>query len=411
VRGDIPSAFNILHFWKRFAAHFWEVDRQRGGIPERGPGLAARYLPRPLKIELFAAGRYRSPLGFYHEGAGRKCGCQPPAVTIMLGYGENVMPADAATVNELTEYEIEQVGQIAAWKSKPINPLAELWNLSVLQAAKLMTFAVPPALVRSAIESSYRAAQKLAAPQTIAIQAGVRDLTDLRKKPLEECDRLAQDVANTARALATIEGAVTGVGGPLTSFIDVPLLFISALRTIVRISHCYGYPGDNPSDRYFNLGVLTIATAGSVATRLERLEQLQDLEELLVEETQVDLIRSELLSFLFQLEIFEDVPGVGIASGAVLNLSFMHRVETTARRVFQERWLKDNGKIREIAPEVQPARDIAAAWTGLVGRVAYSVSYHVAFGAALPVFAVEWFARPNVIASDRGAGTGGAATA
>ncbi len=142
------------------------------------------------------------------------------------------MPARATTVtNELTSYEVEQMGQIAAWKSKPINPFAELWNVSVLQAAKLVTFVVPHALVRLTIESSYRAAQKLAAPETIAGQAGVKDLTDLRKKPLDECDRLAQDVANTARALATIEGAVTGVGGPLTTFIDVPLLFISALRT------------------------------------------------------------------------------------------------------------------------------------------------------------------------------------
>ena len=32
-------------------------------------------------------------------------------------------------------------------------------------------------------------------------------------------------------------------------------------------------------------------------------------------------ITSELLSFLFQLEIFEDEPGIGIVSGGLLNLS------------------------------------------------------------------------------------------
>ena len=56
----------------------------------------------------------------------------------------------------LTAYEKEQVGQIAAWKSKPVNPVAELWNVVALQAAKLTTFLIPDALVRSAIELSYR---------------------------------------------------------------------------------------------------------------------------------------------------------------------------------------------------------------------------------------------------------------
>ena len=273
----------------------------------------------------------------------------------------------SVVTRELTAYETEQIKQIAAWKSTPTNPAAELWNLIVLQAAKIVTVLVPDVLVRSAIESSYNAAEKLAIPQSIARRATVVDVRDLRQKPLEECDRLAQQVGTAARTLATVEGAVTGAGGALTTLIDVPLLFVSALRTIVQVSHCYGYSGDEPRDRYFNLGVLTIAMAGSLATRLERLDQLQDLEKLLVEETQVDLIRSELLSFLFQLEIFEDVPGIGIVSGALLNLSFMHRVDVTARRVFQERWLKDNGKIVEIAPAVESPRNLAAGLTGLVG--------------------------------------------
>ena len=248
------------------------------------------------------------------------------------------MPTRSRAVSKsLTAYEKQQVAEIAVWKSKPINPVAEAWNMVVLQAAKAVTFLVPDVLVRSAIELSYSAAHKLAPPQSIARQAGVKDVRELRKSPLEKCDRLTHRVSFAARTLAAAEGAATGAGGAATTLIDVPLLFASALRTIIRIGQCYGYPGGEPRDRYFNLGVLTIATAGSVATRLQRLDQLKDLEELLVEETQVDMIRSELLSFIFQLEVFEEIPGIGIASGALLNLSFMHRVDVTVRRVFQER--------------------------------------------------------------------------
>jgi EcsC protein family len=234
----------------------------------------------------------------------------------------------------LTQYEREQIERIAAWKSEPPNIVAESWNLLVLQATKFVTKIVPEVAISLAIESSYTAAEKLAGRQNIAHRAGAGDIAELRGKPLEECDRLASQVAMTARALAVAEGAVTGVGGVVATTIDVPLLFASALRTILRIGYCYGYQADAAKDRYFNLGILTIATAGSLATRLERLDQLKDLEEILVEETQVDLIRSELLSFLFQLEAFEEIPGIGVISGALLNLNFMHRVDVTARKVF-----------------------------------------------------------------------------
>jgi EcsC protein family len=285
---------------------------------------------------------------------------------------------------KLTAYEAEQVDEIARWKSQPPNPLAELWNLVALQAAKAVTFLLPDVLVRSAIEASYKAAEKLAARHTLAARAGVDDVTQLRKKSLEECDKLASEVARISKAVATAEGAATGMGGMITTAIDVPLQFVSALRTIVRMGYCYGYAADKPSDRYFNLGILTTATAGSLATRLERLDSLHDLEEILVEETQVDLVRSELLSFLFQLEVFEEIPGIGVVSGALLNLSFMHRVNETARKVFQERWLKDGGKVSEIAPFEDLERNLAPGLVGLSGRAAYSLMYHAAFGATFP---------------------------
>jgi hypothetical protein len=298
------------------------------------------------------------------------------------------MVTKQANKKKLTLYETDQADQIAAWKSEPPNPVAELWHLVVLQATKVVTKLLPEAFVRTAIESSYNAAEKLAGRDGVARRAGVKDISELREKPLEECDRLAKEVAAAARVLATVEGAVTGAAGAVTTLIDVPLLFGSALRTIVRIGYCYGYSGDGPNDRYFNLGVLTIATAGSLATRLERLDQLKDLEEILIEETQVDLIRSELLSFLFQLELFEEIPGVGVISGAVLNLSFMHRVDVTARKVFQERWLKDNGKIAEIAAAEEVPRNLAVGWSGLAGRAIYATTHKVAFAVALPAFAI-----------------------
>src|SRR5262249_2665649 len=154
-------------------------------------------------------------------------------------------------------------------------------------------------------------------------------------KPLEECDRLANLVGAGSQAIALAEGAATGAGGPLTTVIDIPLLFVLALRTIIKIGHCYGYALDQPSDRSYVLGVLLAATSDSLATRRERLVRLRQVEDWLLEETQRDLIAQELASILFQLEVFEEVPGVGAISGALLNLAFIRRADTTARREFQ----------------------------------------------------------------------------
>jgi hypothetical protein len=42
-------------------------------------------------------------------------------------------------------------------------------------------------------------------------------------------------------------------------------------------------------------------------------------------------------AFLFRLELFEEIPGIGMISSALLNLIFMHEVNETGRRDFQER--------------------------------------------------------------------------
>jgi hypothetical protein len=295
--------------------------------------------------------------------------------------------ASTTLVSTLTPYESDQVKRISAWKCEPANPISELWNLAVLQVVKPFTKLVPDSLVRGAIEYSYSLAEFLAGPGTLLNRAGVGSIPELRGKSLEECDRLASEVAAIAKVTATLEGALTGLGGMVTTAIDVPLQFATALRTIIRIGYCYGYPADDPNDRFFNLGILTIATAGTLATRVERIEQLRDLERILIEETQVDVIRSELLSFLFQLELFEEIPGIGVISGAFFNFNFMHKIESTARKIFQERWLKDAGKVAEILPAVEIPVSPGAGWSALAGRAMYGAVYTVAFGVTLPAFA------------------------
>jgi hypothetical protein len=191
-----------------------------------------------------------------------------------------------AARSKLTDYESEQVEQIAAWKSKPPNPIDEMAKKITGPVAHLVEKIVPEAPVRAGIERAYEISQRLAGQDDIKQQAGVTDLAALRNKPLEECDQLAFRVSLFANGLALAEGLATGAGGFLTTLIDGPLLFVLTLRTIIRIGHCYGYALDHRRDQAFVLGIYLTATSGTLHTKRRRLEELRELEELLICETQ-----------------------------------------------------------------------------------------------------------------------------
>jgi EcsC protein family len=311
----------------------------------------------------------------------------------------------------LTDHEAQQVEQIAAWKSEPPNPLSELWGMIAKPVAKALQFVIPNALARAAIERTDDAADLMAGQEDIKRKAGIGDLAELRDRPLEECDQMAHQVGLAAQALATAEGAATGAGGVWTTLLDVPLLFTLALRTIRKIGHCYGYKLDDQRGRSYVIGIMVTALSGSLDTRRERLQRLREIEDMMVEQTEEEVVTQEVLQFIFQLEAFEEVPGIGAASGALLNVVLMNRVYVAARKIFQERWLRDNGKVEEIEPAEAPAHILAGGLSGVLGRMAYSGCYYVGYGAAIPVFAVAAVFGPMNNAVTRGIRDGAAAAA
>lgn len=309
----------------------------------------------------------------------------------------------------LTRYETRQVREIAEWKSEPPNPLSEMFKTLLLPGARMVEHAVPDEVARQAIEKAYDTAQVLAGQEEVRQAAGVATIEEMRHRPLEECDTLAERIGHAAQGYAAAEGAATGAGGVLTTLLDIPLLFVLALRTILKIGHCYGYPLDRKGDHHFVMGVLLAATSSSLEVRRRRLDQLHDVEEMLIEEAQQDLVGEELASFLFQLEVFEEIPGVGAVSGALLNLGFIRRVDRTARRVFQERWLRDHGKVHRVTPAHAPARALARGWTGALARAAYAGSYFAGFGLTWPIWAFAPIVCPAGSPLSLGVGDGASA--
>lgn len=296
---------------------------------------------------------------------------------------------------KLTDYEARQVEEIAAWKAEFPNPFGELFRRAAQPLAKVVEFLIPDQIALGAIEAAYKASELAAFQGDLKIQAGVKDIAELRHKPLEVCDGLSRRVGTVAQATAVVEGALTGAGGVWTALLDVPLLFSLCLRTIIKTGHCYGYPLDQPSDKAWILGALAVALADTRQRRTELMARLREIEDLLLEEIQQDIVVEETASLLTQIEAFEDIPVFGAATGGLLNLSVAHRTDVTARHLFQERWLRDNGKVHTIKPAPDSGRiPTAHGWGGAFARAGYSTVYGLSFGAAFPVHLVSMMVGP-----------------
>jgi hypothetical protein len=288
--------------------------------------------------------------------------------------------------SKLTDYEQAQVEQIASWKASHPNALGELFHRVTRPVARFVEYILPDAVALGAIDAVYKASELAATQEDIKLQAGVADLSELRQKPMQVCDGLSRRVGTMGQGVATLEGALTGAGGVWTTLLDVPLLYTVCLTTIIKTGHCYGYPLDRPTDKAWVLGALTVALSDSRKRRTDLMVQLRTVEDLLLEDIQENVIVEETASLLTQVELFEDIPVFGAATGALLNLWVAHRADLTARHLFQERWLRDNGKIDAIEP-ASDTRGIPAmsGLTGALARAGYSSLYGLSFGAALPV--------------------------
>jgi hypothetical protein len=291
----------------------------------------------------------------------------------------------------LNEYEAQQADEIAAWKSeRPSLVMTAFRRLSqplTRAAARVM----PASAFQSVVLKADQMSQKFGGPAEIARKAGVKDVTELRTWPLEECDRLADDISAPAEREALIEGMIAGLGGIVTETMNLPVLLTAALRSVYRIGHCYGFPLDREDDRRFVLGILELSSVDDPARRQVVFEMIQHLDSgsrsprRAKEQPWLDALREDLLEDL----AFGAVPVLGDLTSVLMDYDFMHRVDITARRVCQERWLRDRGKLDEVHPApVSRRRSSIKGGIDIVAQFAYLGSYGIAFGLTLPLAAV-----------------------
>jgi len=295
---------------------------------------------------------------------------------------------------ELSPYEAQQVEEIARWKSERPSLILSAYRAMTNPFTYVFEKALPGHMVRGLIEKAEAIAANHDGMAEMIAGSGVADFRCLFDQPLETCDHLAAKVSTRSEHGALLQGTVPalgallipGVGGLATAVIDVPILFEASLRSIRRIGHCYGFPLDAERDRSFVLAILDIAQDDAPGERTQEVARI--IENVMTREATAD--RAVCLDHV-RRSIADDlpleaVPMVGEVSSVVLNFAFVHQVDVTARRMFQERWLLEHGKITPIAPSPTSRRRSSMAGVGRIGsEVAYMGGFAAGFGVTFPI--------------------------
>lgn len=79
--------------------------------------------------------------------------------------------------------------------------------------------------------------------------AGVNDIIELRLGDVARCEALVPLVLEENRMIAMAEGGLTGATGAVGALVDLPLIFLLAIRTVCQVAHCYGFDLKHPQDR------------------------------------------------------------------------------------------------------------------------------------------------------------------
>lgn len=266
-------------------------------------------------------------------------------------------------------YESTQRAEINEWKHDQPGLLSVGAGFVVERLGNALGRFIPGSAMQMALNLGSDAGKFTSRFQKIRRRAGVQRYEELLDRELEECDDLAQREQLWAMGLAGTEGGVTGAFGLAGMAVDIPAIVTFATRSVHLMGLCYGFELKRPADRALVLAILAVSGANSSEDRSTAIAKLDSLNSALdssarkamVAEISEDTfgqqailiagkrLARDLAANLAKRKLAQAVPFVGSAVGAAVNAWYIRDVCVTARRTFQERWLRQNGRWAEPA--------------------------------------------------------------
>jgi hypothetical protein len=291
-----------------------------------------------------------------------------PKKTTIKRTSKKVPNVEEPKAPELTKHEREELRGINDWKKAEPSVVDKTLGIAIEPLAWMIRQVVPDSALMGALQMARKLSTMTVDTADVIREAAVGEVSDLKTKDLALSDRLADEVHNWGIGLAAASGAGTGFFGIFGAPVDVPALITLSLRTIEKIGVCYGYECKTKEDEDFIMGVLAAAGANSVEEKLGALVAIRSIETALIKQTWKKMAETAaknqfskegaiigLKALAKQLSInitkrkaLAAIPYIGALIGGSMNAWYVRDIGWAARRLFQERWLMENGKIIDV---------------------------------------------------------------
>lgn len=263
-----------------------------------------------------------------------------------------------------TNYESEQISEIEKWQQKEPDVISKFADTILSPVTWAVSKVVPEKAIMGALEAGNAAGEFLARFQSIRGSAGISDYSEMLGMDLEECDKIAQREQNWAMGIAAVEGGITGAVGLPGLAVDIPAIIAFAMRSIHLMGLCYGFELKTEEDRDMVISILSASGATSLKEKVASMAALRSIQLTLARETfkamaekaaqnafsqQAVILAARQLAKQLQINLTkrkmgQAIPFIGAGIGASVNAWYISDVCWAARRTFQERWLRQNGR-------------------------------------------------------------------
>lgn len=273
--------------------------------------------------------------------------------------------------------DTHRLAALLTWRDTP--PSAGIRGLPTVSVPLLgrLRKAIPQKLAQQALVAAYSSALKLSSPVRTLRRAGADDLDSLRERDLNDADQLAIRERREALIIASTTGAALGMAGVAGLVADAPALVVLSLRTVLRISACYGEP---PSPA-LAASVFALASADTMAEKaaawnaalaakrtisgdasepavrdgLERAAEREFAKQAL--QSSLQKLGNSLVQRLGWKRVAGALPVVGAAVGGVVNAQFVASLAMATQQVCVARRLECEGhRLCLVIPEARPKR-------------------------------------------------------
>jgi uncharacterized protein (DUF697 family) len=176
--------------------------------------------------------------------------------------------------------------------------------------------------------------------------AGFTTRTPVRPASLEVCEKKVLERIKFYRNTAAAEGAITGAGGILLGLADFPLWLTLKMKMLFEIAALYGRDTERYQERVYMLHIFELTFSSAVHRNkiFALLAAWKDQEKTLPQDIR-DFdwrnFQQEYRDYIDIAKLFQLVPGIGAAVGAVVNHRLTARLGKTAMNAYRMRWFEN----------------------------------------------------------------------